>query len=271
METVTITLEGLPRILFAHGYRTGSYHMRFPARPGMWEITYVEQGDVTVAYEDGSLRRISAPSIHVADFARACRMDSAAPLHSHFTVGFLLEGKGEAGMPLRLPRILPMDQHNSRIEHGFRDLVRTYARPDPLRELAGCRLLLELMEGLARAALEDPAGTGSPVGQVYARRAMDAVTRRLDRPIRVEEIAADLGLSSSHLSRVFKAETGCTLVAYIHRAKLERVKELLLAKNLTLREAGEQVGIADENYLSRLFHRYTGMTVREYRALRVTL
>ena len=66
--------------------------------------------------------------------------------------------------------------------------------------------------------------------------------------------------------------TGQTLITYINRVKIERVKELLLINNaITLKEAGENVGIEDENYLSRIFKQYTGLSVREFRMLRITL
>ena len=41
-------------------------------------------------------------------------------------------------------------------------------------------------------------------------------------------------------------------------------EQLLLENNLTPEAAGEQVGIHDIKYLSRLFRRYSGMTITEY-------
>lgn len=270
MKKFTMILGQMPRILFAHGYRTDDYAIDFSARPDFWEISYVEQGDIQAEYEDGETDYVPASSIHIADTTRASRMHSDAPLHSHFTVGFRTGG-GEGDMAVVLPRILPIDQHNSHIERTLKELVRTYAQPGPLRDVTCAHLLMELLEQLARAAQETGGIPASPGGEVYARRAMAYIARNLHRSIRVEEIASDADISPGHLSRLFRETAGCTLVDYINRAKIDRVKELILAKDLTLREAGEQVGIPDENYLSRLFHRYAGMTVREFRMLRITL
>ena len=54
------------------------------------------------------------------------------------------------------------------------------------------------------------------------------------------------------------------MIDYTNAIRIERVKELMLTRNLRLREAGESVGLTDENYASRLFKKYTGLSVREY-------
>ena len=41
--------------------------------------------------------------------------------------------------------------------------------------------------------------------------------------------------------------------------------ELIRRYNYTLAEAGEHVGYSDVNYISRIFKRYYGMTVTEYK------
>ena len=47
---------------------------------------------------------------------------------------------------------------------------------------------------------------------------------------------------------------------------MERVCELMRVRGLSLKQAGAFVGLLDENYLSRLFRRHTGVSVREFRS-----
>ena len=57
--------------------------------------------------------------------------------------------------------------------------------------------------------------------------------------------------------------TGTTIISYINRLKLEKIKNLVINKGISLRQAGESVGIYDENYLSRLFKQYYGKSISE--------
>ena len=115
--------------------------------------------------------------------------------------------------------------------------------------------------------MEDPAiygGGYEPGVQRYYNKAAEYISANLDKKISVEEIAAHTGISSGYLSRLFKEFSGRTIVDYINYLKIEKVKELMGTMNLSLRQAGESVGIGDHNYLSRLFKKYTKLSVREY-------
>ena len=60
---------------------------------------------------------------------------------------------------------------------------------------------------------------------------------------------------------------GMTLVEYSNCAKVQRVRELITSRNISLTDAGLAVGIDDVKYLSRLFKKYSGVTSAEYREL----
>ena len=56
-----------------------------------------------------------------------------------------------------------------------------------------------------------------------------------------------------------------SIVEYWNRSRIHKVEQLITVGGMTLIEAGDAVGIGDVKYLSRLFHRYTGMTAQEFR------
>jgi AraC-like DNA-binding protein len=64
---------------------------------------------------------------------------------------------------------------------------------------------------------------------------------------------------------VFSSSEGMSLVEYINRPKLSYMMELIRRYEYTLAEAGEHVGFTDVNYISRIFKRYYGITVTEYK------
>ena len=55
------------------------------------------------------------------------------------------------------------------------------------------------------------------------------------------------------------------MMEYINRRKLSYMLELIRRYGYTLAQAGEHVGFGDANYVSRIFKRYYGMTLTEYR------
>ena len=54
---------------------------------------------------------------------------------------------------------------------------------------------------------------------------------------------------------------------YINQEKIQRIKHLIITENISLEAAGEAFGFPNVKYLSTLFHKYTGMTVRDCKKL----
>ncbi len=80
---------------------------------------------------------------------------------------------------------------------------------------------------------------------------------------RVEDIAADLGISRFELSRICVASHGMQprrlkLQLMVARAQIE------ISNGASLTEAALHAGFSDQSHMSREFHRTIGMTPREY-------
>lgn len=107
-----------------------------------------------------------------------------------------------------------------------------------------------------------------PSAARYYKKAVEYIGNHINGRITVDEIAAGVGISPGYLSRLFKQVSQRTIVAYINGMKIDRIRELMETEGYNLREAGEKMGITDENYLSRMFKKYTGLSVREFKALK---
>lgn len=83
-----LTLQQMPRIVFAHAYTTNRYDLSFPMQVRRLELTYFEKGNVLRIYEDGTRQSIPEGSFQLYGFERLFRMISDAPLCRHITVGF---------------------------------------------------------------------------------------------------------------------------------------------------------------------------------------
>jgi AraC family transcriptional regulator len=81
----------------------------------------------------------------------------------------------------------------------------------------------------------------------------------------IETIAKTVNVHPTHLARVFRRQTGCTIGEYIRRLRLECASHQLVRTNKPLREIAVNAGFADQSHFSRTFKSYFGSTPREYR------
>jgi transcriptional regulator GlxA family with amidase domain len=84
--------------------------------------------------------------------------------------------------------------------------------------------------------------------------------------LRVEELAAEVGMSPRKFARRFTAATGQTPLAYLHRLRIDAARHPLETGQKTLADVSEAVGYQDLAFFRRLFKRHTGSAPRAYRA-----
>jgi len=83
--------------------------------------------------------------------------------------------------------------------------------------------------------------------------------------VSIEEVAGELGLSSGHLSRIFKRGTGSTFVDYLMRVRIKRAMELLRDPSVKVYEVADLVGYMDARYFAQVFKKIVGLTPREFK------
>ncbi len=82
----------------------------------------------------------------------------------------------------------------------------------------------------------------------------------------VEELAATLNISKSHLVREFFKHTGTTPGKYLTNVRIDAVKQLLTQTSLPLNTIALQTGFSGDNYLCKAFKKVTGETPMAYKA-----
>ena len=74
-----------------------------------------------------------------------------------------------------------------------------------------------------------------------------------------------LKLSQSYISQLFKQETGTTINQYIISYRIDMASSLLLKSDQKISDIAGCCGFTDQNYFTKLFKKYTGMTPSAYR------
>lgn len=97
------------------------------------------------------------------------------------------------------------------------------------------------------------------------RKAVEFIKEHYPENITVDQIAGASGYSVSYLSRLMKEQNGRSIMDYLNWYRIEKAKEMIWESGLKSYEVAEKVGISDPNYFSRIFKKYTGKSVNEYR------
>jgi len=97
------------------------------------------------------------------------------------------------------------------------------------------------------------------------RKALIYVRQEYDNGINLEQTARAIGLSSSHLSRLFKRLIGCTFSEYVSQLRVEKSKRLLREDAMSIYEITAECGFENQRSFDRSFKKLTQLTPREYR------
>ena len=85
----------------------------------------------------------------------------------------------------------------------------------------------------------------------------------------VEELSESLGVSKSHLVRVFKAAVGIPPGQYLTNVRIDAAKQLLCHREYPLEIIASLCGFSGANYLCRVFKKVTGQSPTAWRATAV--
>jgi len=82
-----------------------------------------------------------------------------------------------------------------------------------------------------------------------------------------KDVADQCHFNVKYLNRIFKKETGMTLLTFIHKSKTEEAERLLSETDLTLDKIGQMLGFANEYYFNSFFKRCNGIAPGIYRSI----
>lgn len=86
-----------------------------------------------------------------------------------------------------------------------------------------------------------------------------------NKEINIDEYAQQQNLSVSWFIRCFRQMTGLTPLQYIINLRISNAQMLLESTDYTIAQIAENVGYDNPLYFSRLFHKQTGISPKDYR------
>ena len=96
---------------------------------------------------------------------------------------------------------------------------------------------------------------------------IDYMKARLDKQIKVAELAELIYMEETYFIKKFKKALGDSPITYLNKLKIYRAMAYLAEQSFTLSEISRKIGIYDSSYFSKLFKSYAGITPMEYRSI----
>jgi AraC-like DNA-binding protein/mannose-6-phosphate isomerase-like protein (cupin superfamily) len=253
----TPLLSPVPAVRFAGRYR-GANGVDFHQHPGV-EVILVTHGQCSV-----ELRPARGPTQHLAATAGEAFVIPADTAHNQLDVGEVRTTYATFTLPPRRfsaqARVIPLALGTPAA--GWIEELADFQRselPTDVRDGLGLALLAVLDHHEHRAQAQGAWHPG-------LAKALQRIDDDLLEELTVADLARSAGLSTSHLTALFRTSVGCGPLAWQQQQRLALACRLLGNAYLTVAEVGASCGYPDANYFARLFRQRHGCSPSAWRA-----
>lgn len=101
-------------------------------------------------------------------------------------------------------------------------------------------------------------------GYEYVKKTLRFIEYNYSRDIDVDALAANAGISRSHLYRLFMQHISMPPNEFLTRYRIQKASILLKSHHLSVGEAAYSTGFSDQLYFSRVFKKYKGVPPSRY-------
>jgi AraC-like DNA-binding protein len=138
-------------------------------------------------------------------------------------------------------------------------LVRLLDSPADARFLAPPvtrEIVYRLLRGVQGERLHQIAAQGGNTHRIA--EGIEWLRKDFDQPLRIEQIARELGLSISSFNHHFRALTAMSPLQFQKQLRLQEARRLMLSDGFDAARAGERVGYKDASHFTREYKRLFG-------------
>jgi AraC-like DNA-binding protein len=161
------------------------------------------------------------------------------------------------------PGVVPCSSFASDLPRLVSALTDELAGRRPAYRVRARALLIDLLLVVYRSAITADVPVLSD-GHHLAT-VIDWIEMNYADELRLDDLAAMMGTSPSHLSRVFRREVGTPLFEFINRVRIRKACGLLRRTDLPVTRIAVDVGYNNVSFFNRYFRRVMLVSPREYR------
>ncbi|KAB0642730.1 response regulator transcription factor [Burkholderia latens] len=141
---------------------------------------------------------------------------------------------------------------------------------EPAEVVARIRVQLKRTKRPLPADVEDARGpfASGTDDDIIVRAAIRHLSRSLDDPPTVEQLARAVGTHEKRLSRAFRDNLGQTVFEYLRRERLRIAQDLLASTSLSIASIAKEIGFSTAANFATAFRECFGITPTEWRRQR---
>lgn len=227
--------------------------------PDLWQLhLYDYEADLTVAGTEHAIRPGGVSLIPPGTRSRYVYRERSEHLYVHLRLA-------SQGVPRRFPVIQDAGPELPALRAQLLQALAAWPGT-PARATA------EVWAALWRVAEQVPLSAArvspstSPARHPIVAAATAVIEAQLAQPLTVPGIAKAVGVSHNHLTRLFRAATGHTVVGYIRVRRMQRARHFLQATTMSIPAIAASVGIPDLQAFNKACRRELGAAPRAIRA-----
>src|SRR6266850_1317058 len=103
------------------------------------------------------------------------------------------------------------------------------------------------------------------ISPVQKRRVLHFIRENLDTDMAVSDLAACIGVSSAHFSRIFRASFGMSPYRFVMQERVAKAKAMLEESRKAIGEIAVELGFPSHSHFTKIFHKLTGATPGQFR------
>lgn len=125
--------------------------------------------------------------------------------------------------------------------------------------------MISMLQQFGEAMLKLIANMKMDNADILIEKAITYIQNNYTNKITLDDVAKYIGISKYYLSFLFKKEKDINFTTFINKLRIEKAKELLMQPQMTINQVYSETGFNDQQYFSKTFKKYVGMTVTEFR------
>lgn len=172
----------------------------------------------------------------------------------------LVEAGGDSPRSIADARALNVSPLDGGLLDAVLRLVRLLDSPGEARVLMPLvtrEIVFRLLIGEQGARLRNMAVLGGHKSRINL--ALEEIRRNFDKPLRIDGLARELGMSTSGFHHQFKMMTAMSPLQFQKQLRLQEARRLMLGGAMDAATAGYRVGYEDAAHFSREYKRLFGM------------
>lgn len=234
-----------------------------------FQITYIHQGSSRIVSGD---RECVCPSESIFLF-EPFRVYSASSVGTEkLMYSYLPFDISPYSMRSRFEAMTIGNGNGAFIEQGFEQFgtmlrsLHTNFQDDPLGRLAIIKLaVLRIIIHMMRKQISKDNSLLPRLDSTHIKIVDEAISyteKNLNKPIKIAQLAYDIGVSESTLYKVFMQMFSLSPSKFLTQYKIRKGEQLILTQQLTIEEVSERLGYSSSSHFSKTFKSVLGRKVK---------